>query len=123
MAGPLIRTRTTRCGRQGRPATRGAAHLLPLQKGCRVLLDRRGACRRFEDLGIAEGRARTIGVRGDAVLLVRRLRRGGLSLHPLGVIEVGALCSDVPPYRSEEPTSELQSLMRISYAVFCLTKK
>src|SRR3546814_8315975 len=29
---------------------------------------------------------------------------------------------DVPP-RSEEHTSELQSLMRISYAVFCLKKK
>src|SRR3546814_10458256 len=29
----------------------------------------------------------------------------------------GRLC------RSEEHTSELQSLMRISYAVFCLTKK
>src|SRR3546814_2805171 len=28
-----------------------------------------------------------------------------------------------PPSRSEEHTSELQSLMRISYAVFCLTKK
>src|SRR3546814_2172954 len=28
-----------------------------------------------------------------------------------------------PPYRSEEHTSELQSLMRISYAVFCLKKK
>src|SRR3546814_9930982 len=27
------------------------------------------------------------------------------------------------PWRSEEHTSELQSLMRISYAVFCLTKK
>src|SRR3546814_2916018 len=27
------------------------------------------------------------------------------------------------PFRSEEHTSELQSLMRISYAVFCLTKK
>src|SRR3546814_5712191 len=27
------------------------------------------------------------------------------------------------PDRSEEHTSELQSLMRISYAVFCLTKK
>src|SRR3546814_10653416 len=26
-------------------------------------------------------------------------------------------------YRSEEQTSELQSLMRISYAVFCLKKK
>src|SRR3546814_5484190 len=27
------------------------------------------------------------------------------------------------PYRSEEHTSELQSLMRISYAVFCLKTK
>src|SRR3546814_6592030 len=31
----------------------------------------------------------------------------------------GALCQQ----RSEEHTSELQSLMRISYAVFCLKKK
>src|SRR3546814_12562466 len=29
----------------------------------------------------------------------------------------------VDPHRSEEHTSELQSLMRISYAVFCLQKK
>src|SRR3546814_6562508 len=29
----------------------------------------------------------------------------------------------VGPWRSEEHTSELQSLMRISYAVFCLKKK
>src|SRR3546814_5329384 len=29
----------------------------------------------------------------------------------------------VPARRSEEHTSELQSLMRISYAVFCLKKK
>src|SRR3546814_7615646 len=28
-----------------------------------------------------------------------------------------------PEFRSEEHTSELQSLMRISYAVFCLKKK
>src|SRR3546814_10256120 len=28
-----------------------------------------------------------------------------------------------PPSRSEEHTSELQSLMRLSYAVFCLKKK
>src|SRR3546814_6503816 len=35
-------------------------------------------------------------------------------------------CRRVPPVqqrRSEEHTSELQSLMRISYAVFCLKKK
>src|SRR3546814_10871729 len=29
----------------------------------------------------------------------------------------------ITPFRSEEHTSELQSLMRISYAVFCLKKK
>src|SRR3546814_1310231 len=33
----------------------------------------------------------------------------------------GAISDD--PRRSEEHTSELQSLMRISYAVFCLKKK
>src|SRR3546814_9856514 len=33
------------------------------------------------------------------------------------------LAKTVWPQRSEEHTSELQSLMRISYAVFCLTKK
>src|SRR3546814_8986546 len=40
--------------------------------------------------------------------------QGGVSarLQPLG-----------QPCRSEEHTSELQSLMRISYAVFCLKKK
>src|SRR3546814_7024036 len=29
----------------------------------------------------------------------------------------------LPPPRSDEPTSELQSLLRISYAVFCLKKQ
>src|SRR3546814_10182608 len=35
----------------------------------------------------------------------------------------GARASRHPPLRSEEHTSELQSLMRNSYAVFCLKKK
>src|SRR3546814_1597187 len=36
----------------------------------------------------------------------------------------GMRLGDLPvPSRSEEHTSELQSLMRISYAVFCLKKK
>src|SRR3546814_1742033 len=39
------------------------------------------------------------------------------SLNPLLVISM------TPLLRSEEHTSELQSLMRISYAVFCLKKK
>src|SRR3546814_4230874 len=35
----------------------------------------------------------------------------------------GHLAATLDPLRSEEHTSELQSLMRISYAVFCLKKK
>src|SRR3546814_3720470 len=37
--------------------------------------------------------------------------------------ERGVHLLELPPDRSEEHTSELQSLMRISYAVFCLKKK
>src|SRR3546814_9251321 len=37
--------------------------------------------------------------------------------------EAGAEVLTRTPTRSEEHTSELQSLMRISYAVFCLKKK
>src|SRR3546814_7193743 len=33
------------------------------------------------------------------------------------------ICCCLPDFRSEEHTSELQSLMRISYAVFCMKKK
>src|SRR3546814_8066698 len=49
--------------------------------------------------------------------------------HSIGITEDGCEIFtkspkglDTPP-RSEEHTSELQSLMRISYAVFCLKKK
>src|SRR3546814_2376462 len=34
-----------------------------------------------------------------------------------------SMSSIMVPFRSEEHTSELQSLMRISYAVFCLKKQ
>src|SRR3546814_4877963 len=40
---------------------------------------------------------------------------------PFGTIGVGKFLS--PNWRSEEHTSELQSLMRSSYAVFCLKQK
>src|SRR3546814_3916918 len=46
---------------------------------------------------------------------------------PRGELETAMLADDaaglIAVYRSEEHTSELQSLMRISYAVFCLKKK
>src|SRR3546814_3273883 len=41
------------------------------------------------------------------------------SLIAFGLVRIAA----VPIHRSEEHTSELQSLMRISYAVFCLKNK
>src|SRR3546814_6289463 len=43
-----------------------------------------------------------------------------IALHPLGRNLANGL---IVIGRSEEHTSELQSLMRISYAVFCLKKK
>src|SRR3546814_10621681 len=41
----------------------------------------------------------------------------------LAVGAVGVVFGDIGTSRSEEHTSELQSLMRLSYAVFCLKKK
>src|SRR3546814_3235566 len=52
--------------------------------------------------------------RSQACLGSRRIRLNGLDHH--ATIDIGGV-------RSEEHTSELQSLMRISYAVFCLKKK
>src|SRR3546814_4141454 len=54
-----------------------------------------------------------------------RSREGGLGLrlsHAGGCQQI-ARHRGGQPERSEEHTSELQSLMRISYAVFCLKKK
>src|SRR3546814_8069005 len=49
---------------------------------------------------------------------------GCVSLREGLAYRAGATDSRDPPTgRSEEHTSELQSLMRISYAVFCLKKK
>src|SRR3546814_3899881 len=39
------------------------------------------------------------------------------------IVRRAKLRGEIPEMRSEEHTSELQSLMRISYAVFCLKKK
>src|SRR3546814_5061509 len=78
----------------------------------------------------AEGESRTETAGGDSHTFnqARRFRAGDdgprrNDLHP-----AFAALPELPivaglPGRSEEHTSELQSLMRISYAVFCLKKK
>src|SRR3546814_4519296 len=67
--------------------------------------------------------------RADGASHVLACRRTGRSLFRAGVarsaVAVRAQSADAGghPVRSEEHTSELQSLMRNSYAVFCLKKK
>src|SRR3546814_5174334 len=57
------------------------------------------------------------GGRGGRILGVDTLADGGPGSLRACIDATG------PRVRSEEHTSELQSLMRISYAVFCLKKK
>src|SRR3546814_9466324 len=51
--------------------------------------------------------------------LARHVKESGREAEALGTLKEG---KRPPVSRSEEHTSELQSLMRISYAVFCLKK-
>src|SRR3546814_4942699 len=74
-----------------------------------VLLLERCAVRGFDDLQYLHG---GLLLGGDHERVVRGFRH---------LPEVGRRAA--PDARSEEHTSELQSLMRISYAVFCLNKK
>src|SRR3546814_9409192 len=82
-----------------------------------------GAARQVDDDGIV-GAAQRLEQGVDGVGIVLHL--GGevlLRRHDRQVLgELGRRAGDEQA-RSEEHTSELQSLMRISYAVFCLKKK
>src|SRR3546814_9228294 len=69
---------------------------------------------RVHELGLARGDAEELGIEAGQVGQEAAPGRGGL--EDCGV-------AGIPAQRSEEHTSELQSLMRISYAVFCLKKK
>src|SRR3546814_1086161 len=91
----------------------------------------RGACE-----AIAEERGRD-GTFEDLLDFCRRIESSKLNRRTLeALVNAGALDAlgsnratlmlqlpEVLKARSEEHTSELQSLMRISYAVFCLKKK
>src|SRR3546814_9915560 len=90
------------------------------------------AWRRLPEIGAAAGaRPRAPASRKYGRKAPHRPRRRGAGRrrrddHPRFWIDDdrGRRRADRPPrHRSEEHTSELQSLMRISYAVFCLKKK
>src|SRR3546814_2657282 len=61
-------------------------------------------------------------VGGEEARLIKPLVRTLMAREALATTEHGGLMFG-PAGRSEEHTSELQSLMRNSYAVFCLNKK
>src|SRR3546814_9637684 len=56
-------------------------------------------------------------------LLNQLARQCGYHFESEGIKVIEFAQCGLKPLRSEEHTSELQSLMRISYAVFCLKKK
>src|SRR3546814_8472997 len=97
---------------------------------CIVIL-RAGAHHRFEQCAFGEMRRRPssfaedIDLVGNGRLAVRNRRQDtiGVAVVVLAVFLAFRSLFQIPPCRSEEHTSELQSLMRISYAVFCLKKK
>src|SRR3546814_1480592 len=65
---------------------------------------------------------------GEAGAIVEAVVAAGEGVQRVALIGIGAGDADYERAggaltRSEEHTSELQSLMRISYAVFCLKKK
>src|SRR3546814_5167960 len=107
---------------------------------CSSDLQRRRRCDRTVVIGVAQARAAGTVVAELALLALVDLHRalravaGGQAPDVLAVPlpvhrvldRIGALCqrgAAAVLERSEEHTSELQSLMRISYAVFCLKKK
>src|SRR3546814_7497991 len=60
---------------------------------------------------------------GTTIVVIGTLRANGAVVPPLIILFLSMFPIRLGFYRSEEHTSELQSLMRSSYAVFCLKKK
>src|SRR3546814_7085156 len=73
----------------------------------------------FRSSGRREGERAATALASLLLVLGLLVSHEGLELG----LDPGLLHQQVRPERSEEHTSELQSLMRISYAVFCLKKK
>src|SRR3546814_6016788 len=97
--------------------------LFPFTMRCRLygckesLVD---AIRRGTDVMLA-GKVATVAGFGDVGKgSAQSLRNGGARVL---VTEIDPICALQAAMRTEEHTSELQSLMRISYAVFCFRKQ
>src|SRR3546814_9196064 len=77
----------------------------------------RRQCRTSAETALAATRTEPRESRGPAIAFKEQVR------VPLQASTTTSRAGTTARKRSEEHTSELQSLMRISYAVFCLKKK
>src|SRR3546814_16432859 len=82
-----------------------------------------GARTALQSLEISAGLARSCSAGGIITAPVSKKQLYSVGFTHAGQTEFIAERCGVAKSRSEEHTSELQSLMRISYAVFCLKKK
>src|SRR3546814_7700811 len=92
-------------------ADRGATRLPELERGVGILGQKHPLDRHFVRLVGVDQRPQAEQDRLQALWEI------------LGATDMQRLVMHMHTMRSEEHTSELQSLMRISYAVFCLKKK
>src|SRR3546814_2072586 len=103
-----------------------AARLVPGQRvadGAQILADEPGQLRQAHLRHARAGRAWQVVDEGDPCRCDRLVDAVELCARDRLAWGGGYRRRDHPYRRSEEHTSELQSLMRISYAVFCLKKK
>src|SRR3546814_6211364 len=118
--------RPQRCGRADVEPLAGVAQAPEAPRLLRLVVETvegEGACRRAGeeprvqdlDAGVDEG--------GDLALLAAAQAADRIHHVVADALIAEGAAGRVQQQRSEEHTSELQSLMRISYAVFCLKKK
>src|SRR3546814_1416922 len=104
---------------RGPPRSTGHATLFPYTTLIRSDPDRQAGVRVLEPQALHRPRA-------AAHRQVRAVVGGpafGRAVREVPAPDADAALALLVPHRSEEHTSELQSLMRNSYAVFCLKKK
>src|SRR3546814_6525510 len=100
-----------------------AAWHYELDRQSAIMRPRTPLYHRFEATARQLTRERIRGSR-DVVAIARLVTRLSAARYPTGDLHgLERVWSRADLGRSEEHTSELQSLMRISYAVFCLKKK
>src|SRR3546814_1639461 len=97
-----------------------ALYLVPI--GVAALIAWNVYPKRFEVTRVVDGDSLEVR-RGNRQLRVRIKHFDAPEYHQDGGREARIYLAQLLKGRSEEHTSELQSLMRISYAVFCLKKK